>query len=153
MKNIKRMVITFCGHSNFEPTPEIERKLLGVLEQYNTEPLQFLCGGYGSFDGFAARCCRKFKEQHPATKVILVVPYQDEEYLKRNKEYFALFDEIEYPLERKVPQRYAILERNKKMVEEADVVIGYIKRTWGGAHETFQYAIKKQKVTHNLFEF
>ena len=53
------------------------------------------------------------------------------------------------PLE-KVPPKYAISERNKWMVSEADLIIAYVKYARGGAYSGLQYARRRGKRIINL---
>ena len=64
----------------------------------------------------------------------------------------GLYDVSIYPPLENVPLRYAISRRNEWMVNEADLVIAYIKNTYGGAYKSFLYAKKKGKTVINLAE-
>ena len=48
------------------------------------------------------------------------------------------------PLER-VPRRFAIARRNRWMVDQADVVVACVQRSWGGAAEMLRYAQRRGK--------
>lgn len=70
------MIITFCGHAQFRATEQCERELLTFPETHvGDSPAQMYLGGYGEFDSFALRCCRKYRETHPQIKLVLVSPY------------------------------------------------------------------------------
>ena len=136
------MIITFCGHSSFVPTPEYEHKLLSLLQELigdgNTE---FFLGEYGAFDAFAYECCKKFKATHPNVKLIFVTPYISPEYQKNHLNYQEKrYDHMIYPSLENVPPKFAISRRNKWMVQKSDLVIAYIRHDWGGAYKTYQYA-------------
>lgn len=67
------MIITFCGHAQFRATEQCERELLTFPETHvGDSPAQMYLGGYGEFDSFALRCCRKYRETHPQIKLVLV---------------------------------------------------------------------------------
>lgn len=136
------MIITFCGHSTFTPTPEYEQKLLSLLHELvvdgNTE---FFLGEHGAFDTFAYECCKKFKATHPNVKLIFVTPYISPEYQKNHLNYQEKrYDHMIYPPLENVPPKFAISRRNKWMVQKSDLVIAYIRHDWGGAYKTYQYA-------------
>ena len=144
------MIVTFCGHSSFVTTKEREEKMLSVLEEIigDSEALLYL-GGYGSFDAFAHSCGKKYQKSHPATKLILVTPYL--KIKKDELDYIQdMYDESIYPELERVPPRYAILRRNRRMAEQADYVIAYVDHDWGGAYQTYTYAKKKGKTVINL---
>lgn len=70
------MIIVFCGHSTYVSKPEDEKKILDILEKrVGDEPCEIFLGEYGFFDSFAYDCSKKFKENHPNSKLIFVTPY------------------------------------------------------------------------------
>ena len=146
------MVITFCGHSTFVKTPEIEERLLSILQnQVGDKPTDLFLGGYGSFDSFAWECCRKYQSEHPQVKLVLITAYMTIEhqknYLAYQKDYY---DAIIYPEIEDKPLKFAISYRNKWMVEQADLVIAYVNHNSGGAWQTYQHAKRKKKNIINL---
>ena len=79
------------------------------------------------------------KKTYPNIRSVLVIPY-----LNRDYDTF-LYDETLYPPLEGVPLKFAISRRNEWMVDHADVVISYVTHDWGGAYQTYQYALKKKK--------
>ena len=146
------MIVTFCGHSQFIKTPQIEENLMRLLhERVGDNPAQFLLGGYGGFDLFSYQCCKQYQKAHPKTKLILVTPYITPEYQKNHLEFEKeRYDEIVYPEIENKPKRFAILYRNQWMVDAADLVIAYVQYPYGGAYQTYRYAQKKEKTPVNL---
>ena len=70
------MVIVFCGHSDYVQNTQDEEKILNILEVELGDALcEIFLGGYGNFDAFALRCAKKFKQNHPNTKLRLITPY------------------------------------------------------------------------------
>ena len=142
------MTVTFCGHSDFVPSTAIEACLLSVLEsQIGDSPAELLLGGYGNFDRFALRCGKIFQQTHPQVSLIYVTPYMVTE---RQTSVGAEYDGIVYPPLERIPPRYAILHRNRYMVERADLVIACITRSRGGAYQTYLHARRKGKTVINL---
>ena len=142
------MTVTFCGHSDFVPSTAMEARLLSVLaSQIGDSPAELLLGGYGNFDRFAFRCGKIFQQTHPSVSLIYVTPYMVTE---RQTSVGAEYDGIVYPPLENVPPRYAILHRNRYMVERADLVIACITRSRGGAYQTYLHARRKGKAMINL---
>ena len=149
------MIVTFCGHSDFQETAEYEQKVLAFLEEtVGEQPAEMFLGGYGVFDFFAYRCCKKYQKEHPNIKLVFVTPYMNETYQRNrlNAEQ-EKYDLTIYPEIENKPLRFAILYRNRFMVEKADYVVAYITREWGGAFQTYKYAKRKGKSIFCLSEF
>ena len=146
------MIITFCGHSEFKYSKELEQQMLDILEkEVGDDPAEMYLGGYGDFDAFAYQCCKKYKELHPNIKLIFVTPYLTPEYQRNHlSELSKSYDLILYPeLEDKIP-RFAIVYRNRYMVDAADLVIALVAHSFGGAYKTLKYAQKKGKRILNI---
>ena len=122
-----------------------------MLEIFESEILsddvEFYLGGYGAFDEFVYRTAIIYKKTHPKARLILITPYLDKKIPEPN-----FYDYILYPEIESVPKRFAIIRRNKYMMEKADLVIAYVSRSWGGAYESYVYAEKKGKRTINFAE-
>ena len=48
------------------------------------------------------------------------------------------------PLE-SVPPRFAIRKRNEWMVNQADLIVSYVRRSFGGAAGALDFALRKKK--------
>lgn len=141
------MIVTFCGHRDFVETAEAENQLTMFLEKYARENVRLVCynGGYGNFDYFAAKCVQRMQEQYSNIRNCLVLPYIDQPFLERIEIFKNHFDETIYPLLESVPRKYAIIRRNEWMIDSADIIIAYVKYSWGGAARTLEYAKRKKK--------
>lgn len=146
------MILTFCGHSRFHKGQEYEKQLYKILENTIGEaPADIYLGGYGNFDSFAYQCAKKYKSSHPDVKLVFVSPYYDVEYQRNYLHYQkSRYDLIVYPSIEDKPKRFAIIYRNRYMVDMADVVIAYIDHNTGGAYQTYKYAKRNGKVIYNL---
>ena len=83
--------------------------------------------------------------------LVFVTPYLDDRYQKnRLNKIRADFDEIFYASIEDKPSKFAIIYRNRAMVEMSDIVICYVSRKWGGAYKTYCHAVKKEKQIINL---
>ena len=148
------MIISFFGHSRFIGTKECEEKLLSLLErEIGDQPSELLFGGYGAFDEFAFECCKKYRGLKPQNRLIFVTPYITTEYQNNRLRYEAeRYDEVLYPDIEDKPLRFAIVYRNRFMIEHSDLVIAFVSHTWGGAYKSLTYAKRKGKRIINLCE-
>lgn len=146
------MTVTFCGHSYYQQSTEDESIVLSLLNERSAgADIEFFLGEYGEFDRFAYGCAKKFKKTHPSAKLIFVSPYLGREKTKDTIELQARrFDLTLYPPIEHIPLRYAILHRNRWMIEQADLVIAYVKYHRGGAHTSYQYAKRMGREIYNL---
>lgn len=134
------MVVTFCGHRDVVCSDNLTRQLKFILCDLILEGADtFLLGGYGTFDSMAAMAVRELKSTYPHIRSTLVLAYLDRDY---NED---LYDDTIYPPLERVPLRYAISQRNRWMVDTADVVVSYVIHSYGGAATTFRYAEQKKK--------
>ncbi len=124
-----------------------ENLLKTVIFLANEGVTEFLSGGYGNFDILVAETVKAIKENYPYVISTLVIPYMDKEVSTN------LYDGSVYPPIETVPKRAAIIKRNMWMVDNSDVVVGYITNVTGGAFKTYDYALKRKKQTINLHEF
>jgi len=146
------MVVAFCGHSDYVENGNDEEIVIELLERIavGTE-IEFFLGGYGSFDDFAYKCAKRFKERHTYARLVFITPYPSDEYLRRKLEYTKdQFDLIVYPEIENAPIKYAISHRNRWIADKADVVIAYVMRKYGGAYLTYKRARSKGKTVYNL---
>lgn len=141
------MKVTFCGHGKEEYGEAISKRLYEIIEELiKSGADEFLLGGYGNFDMLAAHTVKDLQQVYPHVKSTLVVPYINRSYDKE------LYDGSVYPPIENVPKKYAIVKRNEWSVNQADVVVAYIKYDWGGASKTYEYARKKKKSVVNLYK-
>ena len=141
------MIVTFCGHRDFVETAEAENQLTMFLEKYARENVRLVCynGGYGNFDYFAAKCVQRLQERYSNIRNCLILPYIDQTFLDRIEIFKNHFDETIYPPLETIPRKYAIIRRNEWMIDSADIIIAYVKYSWGGAARTLEYAKRKKK--------
>lgn len=146
------MIITFCGHGDFIKTEKIENTLIELLKFFakGRETIDCYCGGYGRFDGFAAECVRKAKKDFENIRNYLIIPYISLSFQEKIKYLNDYYDEIIYPPLKNIPAKYAIIKRNEWMVDKADLLIAYVKHSWGGAAKTLEYAKRKNTTIFQL---
>ncbi len=142
----------FFGHADYIENNSDMQKVMDLLEERVADlAVDFFLGEYGNFDRFAYGCATKLKARHKNARLVFVTPYISEGYLQNHsgiKE--GRFDEILYPSIENVPPRYAILRRNRWIVDKADIVITHLMRKFGGAYKAYDYAIRKKKEVYNI---
>lgn len=133
-------VATFCGHADSVQTKELRDWLMKVAQSLIAGGIDtFYLGGYGAFDRLAASVMREMKKSYSYISVVLVLAYLNRETDTSGYDYTF------YPGLEDVPKRFAISERNKRMVDLSDVVVAYVTHDWGGAAKTLEYAVRKEK--------
>ena len=143
----QEFVCTFTGHRQvFES--KIEEKIKNTLESLVEmgSRLVFLNGGMGQFDALCASAVRSLKKRHPEKEIqlCLVIPYLSDK-INAEKSYLqAVYDEILMPEGLEYAHyKAAISKRNRWMVDQADCLVSYIIRQYGGAYQTSRYAQRK----------
>ncbi|MBQ8351679.1 MAG: hypothetical protein IJY20_06525 [Clostridia bacterium] len=149
------MIVTFCGHADFSSTRQMEERLLSLLSNIiGDSSAELYLSHYGAFDQFAHHCGKIYKRSHPHTDLLCITPYITDSY---HKKYIFTrscdYDGFIYPPIEHVPYKFAILHCNQWMVRQADFVIAYINHDWGGAYQTYRYAVKMGKSILNLGTF
>ena len=145
------MIITFCGHSNCLFLDEEKKKLKQLLikEIRKNPTCKFYLGGYGDFDSLCLQTLRELKTDFPDIELLFITPYLDNNYSKLELAKYY-YDDIIFPPIENVPRKFAILKRNEWMVDSADLVIAYVKYSWGGAAKTLEYAKRKKVPIINI---
>ncbi|MBO4932873.1 MAG: hypothetical protein J6N32_06380 [Clostridia bacterium] len=113
---------------------------------------RFLIGNQGRFDLLARYVLNEIViPGRPRVKYSVVLAYLPS---VRPLEYPYRPDETIYPegLE-KVPKRFAISRRNRWMVDQSDIVLGYCRYSIGGTASILEYARKKKKRIIDLAEY
>ena len=152
IKRIRIMIISFFGHSDFSGTAECKDKIIEFLSSViANEPTQIYLGGYGAFDEFAYKCCDEYKKSHSNVTLIFVTPYLTLDYQKNHLSNIRTkYDEIIYPEIEGVPLKYAIVYRNRWMIDRSDIVVFGVSHKFGGAFKSYEYAKGKGKRIYNV---
>lgn len=145
------MTVCFCGHSKlYSNYDSIKAKCLEIVRGLIAKGADsFLIGDYGDFDGLAASVCLTLKRDYPNIEVCLVLPYYRPHIDDYTQQRYNRFDSIITPPLEDTPYRYRIIKANQYMVDQADIVIAYV-RTSGGAAKTLEYAQRKMKTITKL---
>ncbi len=150
---MKPFTVVFFGHRYIEENPfavkeRIEDKIRELLAEH--EYIEFTVGKNGEFDLFAAQAVRRVNRELYETKcnLTLFLPYPTAEYTNNIEQLEKYYDNFE--VLRNTHPKSAITERNKIMVDRADLVICYISQKSGGAYRAVEYARKQNKKIINL---
>ena len=139
------MVCTFFGHKDTpkEIEPTLRSTLIDLIENHGAT--EFYIGSNGSFDTMARRQLEKLSHTYPITYSIVLayLPTKPNEYDDYTNT--ILPEGIET-----VPRRFAISYRNKWMIKQADIVVTYVTRSYGGAAQFKEMAERKRKTIINL---
>lgn len=135
---------TFAGHREVLHA-NIRENLYALLLELVAMDTQFcfLAGGMGQFDAMAEAAVRRLKRAFPEKEIrlVLVLPYMKRSVSEHPEIYHGRYDEIIIP-ENSATEHFkrAITVRNRWMAEQAQVLIAYVYRNFGGAFEMAEYA-------------
>ena len=153
----EKLTVSLFGHRIIEDYNFVENKLyelLRIVMQKECGEVEFLVGRNGDFDLMAASVIRKLKKETGNENVFLtlVLPYETAE-LRDNVEAFeSYYDSIEIcEASADCNFKYAIVARNRDMIDRSDMVVVYVKNESGGAYQALKYAEKNQKRVINLY--
>ena len=117
----------------------LREALIELIEQQGVR--RFYLGNQGAFDRMARSVLRELAAEYPEIDYTVVLAYvpqpgQAWETMKDT----MLPEGIET-----VSPRYAIVWRNRWMLRQADCVVAYITRDWGGAAQFVRQAQRQNK--------
>ena len=139
------MAVTFFGHKDTpkEIEPTLRSTLIDLIENKNINV--FYVGNNGNFDTMVRRQLEDLSQTYPITYSVVLA------YLPTNKsEYDDYANTILPEGIETVHKRFAISYRNKWMVEQSDIVITYVARTYGGAWQFKAMAERQGKTVIEL---
>ena len=142
---VKKMICSGFGHRDvFE---NIGSKIGAAVINAAAQGCDvFYTGSLGDFDSLFSSAVRKAKAAYPNIKLICVKPYMTAD-INENKEYYEYsYDDVIVPDELAgIHFKAAIKARNRWIVDQSDIVIGYSIRDYGGATTAIEYAKKQNK--------
>ena len=151
----EKLTVSLFGHRIIEDYNFVENKLyelLRILMQKGYGEIEFLVGRNGDFDLMSASVIRKLKKETGNENVFLtlVLPYETAELRDNTEAFESYYDSIEIS-EVTRNFKYAIVARNRDMIDRSDMVVVYVKNESGGAYQALKYAEKNQKRIINLY--
>ena len=138
------MTCTFFGHRDCPETirPKLRAALENLIATHHVT--QFYVGNQGRFDAMARHTLRELAETYPPISYHIVLAYPP---CKRDIENFENNIHMVLPKDiETVPKRFAVFHRNRWMVEQADYVVTYVTRSYGGAAQFAALAERKGKI-------
>ncbi len=142
----------FTGHRNL--SSDTRKQILPVLTQkieqlINEGVAVFINGGALGFDTLSALAVLGLKNKHPNIKLKIYAPHKEQSARwsidnKRIYEYIlSRADEIKFTSP--FIHSECMQVRNRRMVDDSDCVIAYVKKTSGGSYYTVKYALSEDK--------
>ena len=138
------MTCTFFGHRDTPQTvkPLLREVLMDLIEHQGVT--RFYVGNQGSFDRMAADLLKELSEAADI-RYEIVLAYMPKTNGSFDEAPTILPDGIEA-----VPPRFAIEYRNKWMIERSDIVVTYVRHSFGGAAKFKDLGVKKNKTVIEL---
>ena len=141
------MTVTFFGHKDTpkEIEPTLRTTLVDLIENHGAT--DFYVGSNGNFDTMVRRQLEELSKVYPITYSVVLA------YLPTKKSEYDDYSNTILPegIET-TPKRFAISYRNKWMIKQADTVVTYVTRTYGGACQFKAMAYKQGKMILELSE-
>ncbi len=136
---------TFFGHKDCPDT--IYPRLKNCIEDLivNQGVGRFYVGHQGRFDALALRALRELQAAYPTVKHYVVLAYLPQKEMPYPAEE-TLYPEGLEP----VPPRFAILHRNKWMLDNTDYVVTFVTTSVGGAAFEKREAERKKRIVLEL---
>ena len=149
-----KLTVSLFGHRIIEDYNTVESKLyelLRIVMQNGSREMEFLVGRNGDFDLMAASVIRKLKKETGNENAFLtiVLPYETAELRNNTESFESYYDSIEICDSQNF--KFAIVARNRDMIDRSDMVVVYVKNESGGAYQSLKYAEKNQKRIINLY--
>lgn len=132
---------TFFGHRDCPDSimPKLRETLLRLITEEGVDC--FYVGNQGNFDAMVYRVLCELRKIYTHISVTVVLAYMPTEEIANKYGSDTILPEgIEA-----VPKRYAISWRNKWMIEQAEYVVTYVTRSFGGAAKFAEMAKTKSK--------
>ncbi len=150
------MTIAFAGHATIPTsnrTKEIVKEQLRTLIEESESTVCYL-GFRGDFDRLCAYACRELKQSYTGMELVYVTPYRSLSEQRKIEELrrCGLCDTSVYPPLEAIPPRFAISKRNEWMMKQADVILVYVNRHYGGAYQSLRIAKSQKKRVINICE-
>ena len=141
-------VCTFFGHKDTPETiaPVLQTVLIDLIEHEHVT--LFYIGNHGTFDLLVKNQLYQLKKRYPTIQTVIVLAYLpiNQSSKKAENDLETIYPEgMEH-----VHPKYAIIKRNRWMLDQSDYVITYVTHSWGGAAQFASLAQKKGKVVINL---
>ena len=145
------ITVSLFGHREILDLRRLDSKLFPIVKSLMSrhEYITFLIGRNGEFDEYSASIIKRAQKVmgKELSELNLVLPYS----VKSIEDYEKYYDNIIIPESVSgAHYKVAIVQRNRQMVEESDLVLVYVDKQSGGAFTAMKYAEKLNKRVINL---
>lgn len=132
---------TFYGHRDCPETikPKLRAVLVDLITNHGVD--MFYVGHQGQFDAYVYSELKKLKQEYPRINYAVVLAYMP----GKKTEYDDYSDTMLPEGIESVHPHYAISWRNDWMLQQADCIVAYITRSWGGAAQYTNKARRQGK--------
>lgn len=141
------MRCAFFGHRDapLEIREKLKKTIISLIEERDVT--EFYVGNNGNFDRMALSVLKELSGMYPQINYYVVYAYFPE---KGGED----FEHTIYPegIET-VPKRFAIDYRNRWIVGRADIVVAYVKNSYGGAAKFVDMAERQGRDVINLCKY
>ena len=136
---------TFFGHADTPERvePALQNVLVDLIENHGVSI--FYVGNHGNFDRLVARTLQKLQQLYPFITFNVVLAYLPTAMDARHSKNTLYPNGIET-----VPKRFAIVWRNRWMLDKSSYVVTYVRAPVGGAAKFKALAEKQNKTVINL---
>ena len=140
-------ICAFFGHRNTPLSFELETKLEKLVRNLIYDGVyEFWCCNEGTFDLLSRIVMLRLKQEKPYIQLCYVSAYNPDKFPKLKRQSIEKDFEIIYANEiANGHPKFAITRRNKFIVQNADILITYIKNNSGGAYNAIKLAQKHSK--------
>ena len=147
---MEQKICTFAGHAEIEINEKnliksrLKNEIVNLIE--NQGVTAFYNGGKGQFDLLCAECINELRNDYPFIKSYLILAYIPGKRSQFGIDFYKRFDDIIYPEIEKTPLKFAVIKRNKWVINKSDFLLAYVNHNWGGAYKTLEYAKRKKHI-------
>ena len=147
MEERKLSTCTFFGHRDCPEwvRPKLRETITELILQKGADV--FYVGNQGAFDRMVRGVLRELTKTFPHIRYAVVLAYMPNENGKEDYADTILPEGIET-----IHRRYAISHRNRWLVQNCDIVICYVTRSFGGAAQFVELSRRQYKTIINLAE-
>lgn len=138
------MICTLFGHRDAPETIKSNLKtiLIDLIENKNVNI--FYVGNNGSFDRITRALLKELKKTYKINYYVVLA------YIPQKRDDEDYTDSIYFDELNSRPYKTRIVERNKLMIDKADIVVTYVKHITVGAAEFKALAVKKGKIVIDI---
>lgn len=145
------LTCTFFGSK--DTSTNIESKLYSIIVDLitNKKVYTYYVGNNGNFDSIVANTLKKLKSKYPCINYYIILAYPP---YKKVQLYNQDFSNTIFPEDlTNTPPRYAIVNRNKWMIEKSDYVITYVNNPFGNTIKFKSLSLQKGKIVIDLTDY